>query len=70
MNRMLDLELITELVRANNPPALEDDDIRKSAEEAFDSKTFSKMERLERKLKRYNEEETFLMEATLLLVNQ
>lgn len=70
MNRMLDLELITELVRVEGSPALQDDDIKQSANEAIKSKTFSKMERLERKLIQRNEEEEFLIMASKILVNQ
>ena len=66
----IDLELITELVRVNQPNALSDSKIKKAAEEAIADKTFSKMERLARMMKRHHEEEQFLMLATKIILEQ
>ena len=65
-----ELEIITELVRVNGSPALEDEKIQKAAEEAISTKTFSKMERLARMLKQHNDEKEFLLEAAKIILEQ
>ena len=65
-----ELEIITELIRVNGSPALEDEKIQKAAEEAISTKTFSKMERLARMLKQHNDEKEFLLEATKIILEQ
>ena len=65
-----ELEIITELIRVNGSPALEDEKIQKAAEEAIKTKTFSKMERLARMLKQHNDEKEFLLEATKIILEQ
>ena len=65
-----ELEIITELIRVNGSPALEDEKIQKAAEEAIKTKTFSKMERLARMLKQHHDEERFMEQASKMIMEQ
>jgi len=70
--RKAELARINRLVADNQQAIIELDNpvIIKAMNEALESQTFSRIERLERELGKIYEEEMFLLEATKILVNQ
>ena len=70
--RTAELARLNKLVEQNKGPleALESKRLNFVMREALEEKTFSKLERLERELKIMREEELFMMQATIILLNQ